>query len=120
MKIKYKVWDTKNKCIYKPTFEAHRGELEELLLCSRGRLHMRTIDSLIDESRFPDRFKILMFTGFEDKSEHKIYDGDYDKYGRTVKWIDGCFWLVNRAGEKLYLLYGVVDEIEMVGNVHMI
>lgn len=84
-RFKFKVWDTENNCWYEPTYEAYAGRLEELLLSPSGDLTMRTFESgtrrekLIHESMFPNRFKIVWFTGLTDIEGTEVFEGDIMK-----------------------------------------
>lgn len=73
---KYKVWDSENKKWYEPIFEHYKGNLEYLVLNPGGDLSMMTMDGMVHESMFPDRFKIVFFTGLKDKDGRERYEHD--------------------------------------------
>lgn len=56
----FKIWDNEKDEWYHPTFEAYRGEVEELLLSPGGDLSMRTLHGITHESLFPERFEVVL------------------------------------------------------------
>ena len=64
---KFKIWDNKNKCWYKPIYEAYRGKLEYLMLSPEGDLSMVTMNGIAHESTFKDRFDVIFI-----EDEHTV------------------------------------------------
>lgn len=89
--IKFKIWDKENNCFWENTYEAYKGNLQELLIGLNGHLILRTLEGTIHESVFPDRFEIIRYTGFKDKKEKEIYEGYIlhikEKRGNTVSYM---------------------------------
>lgn len=56
---KFNIWDKYANDWYKPVYKGFEGQFEELLLTPHGALTMRTIDKIIDESMFPNRFEVI-------------------------------------------------------------
>lgn len=65
--LEFKLWDFKKNDWYEPIFEAHKGNLHDVSICLNGRLQLRTIEAMEDESMFPNRFKVFQ----------KYTDGEY-------------------------------------------
>lgn len=55
----FRIWDNEHGRWYEPTYEAWRGELEELFIMPSGDLTMRTLQGLTHESCFPGRFEVV-------------------------------------------------------------
>lgn len=62
------------------------------------------------------------FTGLKDYNKtNKIWENDIVSNGirnYVVKFLNGCFWMVNGNGLAVNRLIERVDEIKVLGNVH--
>jgi YopX protein len=74
---RFKVWDLENKCWFKPVYNALQGQLEEILISLDGRLCLRHIDGIKDESTFAKRFKVCRWLYYYDANGIEIYEGDF-------------------------------------------
>lgn len=120
-RIKWRAWDCQNKEYFKPTYEAYKNRLEELLLMPCGDLCMRTMDGTAHESTFQNRFIVEQFTGLVDKNGKEIYEGDivkcrevgYDE--EVVAFTYGGFYPFCIMGWELTVDN---DACEVIGNIH--
>lgn len=128
MIMECRIWDKENNKWFKPTYEAYKGNLEEILLTTRGDIVLRTMDGITHESVFPNRFEKTMFTGMLIlKSAIKVYEKDIvrivgvipgveiDDVG-VVKFIDGCWMVEKLDGSDGWHLFQEGVEIEVLGN----
>lgn len=74
--IKFRVWDKISSQFFVPVYEDYKGNLKDLVIALKGDLFMRTSDSFIHESMFPDRYKLNQYTGFKDIYYKEIYEND--------------------------------------------
>lgn len=68
--LQFKLWDFKKNDWYEPIFEADKGNLHDVSICLNGRLQLRTLGPMEDESMFPNRFKV--FQKFTDGSYREV------------------------------------------------
>ncbi|HDX9607351.1 TPA: hypothetical protein ROY11_004489 [Bacillus cereus] len=129
MRVNYRVWDKENNKWFKPTYEAYKGNLEELLSLPDGSLVLRTIDSISHESTFPNRFEKVLYTGLLIvKSGIEVAEKDIVRIRGVipgvemndigiVEFIEGS-WMVEKIDRSDgWYLFQEGAEIEVLGNV---
>ena len=76
-RMNYRIWDTENKCWFKPTYEANKGKLEELLLTQSGCLMRRNAGPVLEhENVFPERYVLQWGALLRDGHGDVIFEGD--------------------------------------------
>jgi hypothetical protein len=119
--MKYRFWDTEQKCWFKPTYQAPKGPLEELLVTQSGELCLRKLEEsevkFTHEGLFPERFIKSIYTGARDKEGAKIFQYD------IIKDKDGKYHLIEyknlrfkEPGTGYVMGYVIPEGAEKAGN----
>lgn len=112
--IEFRIWDSLLQKWYEPTYEAYKGNLHEVFISLNGRLVIRTLNRLEDESLWSDRYKLSQYTTLRDINNVKVFENDIVRSSNgqyiRVKWTSNTYrtgWNLNTAGKA-----------EVVGNIY--
>lgn len=128
--LKFRIWDKKNKKFFEPTFEAHKGKVEDLTITPSGELIKRTMKICSEhESMFKNQYIIEQYSTIKSHHDQEIYEGDViswnvktdevrdKRLSAIVEFVDGCFMA---AGRPLIMLFSfnVISDITVDTNIH--
>ena len=124
-KFKYRIWNKAEDIMYYP----NNLDLEKWLVDMDGNLGCLNLSDMSWSGVIPkDFYEILPYTGFKDKNEKDIYEGDiltWDKFTNVdinigfVSYKKGCFWIEN--GVKIMprpLKAEEYSRLEVIGNIY--
>lgn len=84
---KFRAWDKEKNQWFVPTYEAYKGNVEELHITLSGRLGLRKMYSTQDESNFPDRFELTQYIGLSDSEDKEFCIGDIAEFDNGDKFV---------------------------------
>ncbi len=118
-RMKCRIWDKQNNRYWEDVNEGYLGRIEQLSIGPSGDLRMRTIDKMIHESMFPDRFIVEYHVGLCDCKGINAYEGDIIK-SEIYTTIGDCY-VIDDMTEFHYLTRDLclhMDDFEIIGNIH--